>query len=245
MVSSTKQPAYLLPAFPLVCLLIGCMVDQKLFAAFNQRRTFLQKLVRRAPWELPVWSMAVAAVSVVWFECSWTTAAMIVVASLLGSAAMLTSFKQSVPRRQQRRFGYGLACVGFVLVVAVTQQVLPVIAKQRSDLLATKMLDQEVGANATIVFFGKEVHAVEMALGRKVVHFDEKETQAAADFLSQTPEALLVATDLPLESLKEEIEQRVSIEKAELGRHVYRAWSLTPPVSRSAKQTDNENREQF
>ena len=52
MVSSTKQPAYLLPAFPLVCLLIGCMVDQKLFAAFNQRRTFLQKLVRRAPWEL-------------------------------------------------------------------------------------------------------------------------------------------------------------------------------------------------
>ena len=84
-----------------------------------------------------------------------------------------------------------------------------------------------------------------MALGRKVVHFDEKETQAAADFLSQTPEALLVATDLPLESLKEEIEQRVSIEKAELGRHVYRAWSLMPPVSRSAKQTDNENREQF
>ena len=119
------------------------------------------------------------------------------------------------------------------------------IAKQRSDLLATKMLDQEAGANATVVFFGKEVHAVEMALGRKVVHFDESETQAAADFLSQTPEALLVATDLPLESLKEKIQQRVSIEKAELGRHVYRAWSLTPPVSRSANQINNESREQF
>ena len=245
MVSSAKQPAYLLPAFPLLCLLIGCMVDQKLFAAVNQRRSFLQKLVRRAPWELPAWSVAVAAVSVAWFECSWTAAAMMVVASLLGSAAMSTSFKQSIPRRQQRRFGYGLACVGCVLVVAVTQQMLPAIAKQRSDLLATKMLDQEVGSNATIVFFGKEVHAVEMALGRKVVHFDEKEARAAADFLSQTPEALLVATDLPLESLKEEIEQRVSIEKAELGRHVYRAWSLTPPVSRSAKQTDDESHEQF
>ena len=158
---------------------------------------------------------------------------------------MSTSFKQSIPRRQQRRFGYGLACVGCVLVVAVTQQMLPAIAKQRSDLLATKMLDQEVGSNATIVFFGKEVHAVEMALGRKVIHFDEKEARAAADFLSQTPEALLVATDLPLESLKEKIEQRVSIEKAELGRHVYRAWSLTPPVSRSAKQTVNKSHEQF
>ena len=158
---------------------------------------------------------------------------------------MLTSFKQTVPRRRQRRFGYGLACVGCVLVVAVAQQVLPAIAKQRSDLLATKMLGQEIGANATIVFFGKEVHAVEMALGRKVVHFDEKETQAAADFLSQTPEALLVATDLPLESLKEEIEQRVSIEKANLGQHVYRTWSLAPPVSRSAKQADTEKREQF
>ena len=245
MVSSTKQPAYLLPAFPLVCLLIGCMVDQKLFAAINQRRTFLQKLVLRAPWELPVWSVAIATASVIWFECSWTTAAMIVVASLLGSAAMLTSFKQSVPRRQQRRFGYGLACVSCVLVVAVTQQMLPVIAKQRSDLLATKMLDQKIGADATIVFFGKEVHAVEMALGRKVVHFDKEETQAVADFLSQTPEALLVATDLPLESLKEEIQQCVSIEKAELGRHVYRTWSLTPPVSRSAKQINNESHEQF
>ena len=244
-VSSVKQPAYLLSAFPLLCLLMGCMVDQKLFAAVNQRRSFLQKLVFRAPWELPVWSVAVAVVSMIWFECSWTTAAMIVVVSLLGSAAMLTSSKQSILRRQQRRFGYGLACVGCVLVVTVTQQMLPAIAKQRSDLLATKMLDQEAGSNATVVFFGKDVHAVEMALGRKVVHFDEKETQAAADFLSQTPEALLVAMDLPLESLKEEIEQRVSIKKAKLGRHVYRAWALTPPVSRSAKQTVNESREQF
>ena len=245
MVSSAKQPAYLLSAFPLLCLLIGCMVDQKLFTGANQRRSVLQKLVLRAPWELPAWSVAVAAVSVAWFECSWTTAVMIVVAALLGSVAMLTSFKQSVPRRQQRRFGYGLACVVCVLVVAVTQQVLPTIAKQRSDLLATKMLDQEVGSNVTIVFFGKDMHAVEMALGREVVHFDEKETQVAADFLSQTPAALLVATDLPLESLKEKIEQRVSIEKANLGQHVYRTWSLTPPVSRSAKQADTEKREQF
>ena len=243
--SSTKQPAYLLPTLPLLCLLMGCMVDQKLFTLAKQRRSFLQKLARRAPWELPVWSVAIATVSVVWFECSWTTAAMMVVVSLLGSAAMLTSFKQTVPRRQQRRFGYGLACVSCVLVVAVTQQMLPAIAKQRSDLLATKMLGQEIGANATIVFLGKEVNAVEMALGREVIHFDESETQAAADFLSQVPESLLVATDLPLENLKDKIERCVSIEKADLGRNVYRTWLLRPPVIRSAKQVDHENRDQF
>ena len=243
--SSTKQPAYLLPTLPLLCLLMGCMVDQKLFTLAKQRRSFLQKLARRAPWELPVWSVAIATVSVVWFECSWTTAAMMVVVSLLGSAAMLTSFKQTVPRRQQRRFGYGLACVSCVLVVAVTQQMLPAIAKQRSDLLATKMLGQEIGANATIVFLGKEVNAVEMALGREVIHFDESETQAAADFLSQVPESLLVATDLPLENLKDKIERCVSIEKADLGRNVYRTWLLSPPVIRSAKQVDHENGDQF
>ena len=240
--SSTKLPTYVLPAFPLLCLLIGCMVDQKLCTVSSERRSFLQKLTRRAPWELLAWSVAIGAASVVWFECSWVTAAMFVAASLLGSVAMLTSFKQTVPRRRQRRFGYGLACVGCVLVVGVTQQMLPAIARQRSDLMAAKMLDQEVGSNATIVFFGKDVHAVEMALGRKVVHFGELETQAAAEFLSQTPETLLVASDLPLENLKEEMGQRVALEKAAVGRHVYRAWSLLSPVGRSAAKAGDRNR---
>ena len=243
--SSTKLPTYVLPAFPLLCLLIGSMVDHKLFAASNERRSVLQMLVRRAPLELPAWSLLAAVIGVVWFDCPWTIAAVIVVASLLGGVAMLTAFKQKVPRRQQRRFGYGLACVTCVLVLTVTQQIVPSLAKQRSDLLATKMLNQEVGSNATIVFFGRDVHAVEMALGRKVVHFDETETEAAAEFLSHTPESLLVAPDEPLEELREQVENRVAIEKVGLGRHVYRAWSVAPPMIRSAEKTKPAARKQF
>ena len=243
--SSTKLPTYVLPAFPLLCLLMGSMVDQKLLTAVNQRRSFLQKLARRAPLELPAWSLAAVAVGVIWFDCSWPIAAMVVVASLLGSAAMLLSAKQDIPRRRQRRFGYGVACVACVLVVTITQQMLPSIATQRSDLLAAKMLNQEVGSDATIVFFGRDVHAVEMALGRKVVHFDKTEAQAAADFLSQTPKALLVASDLPMEDLKMQIEHRVAVEKADRGRHVYRTWSLSPPVSRSTQETSGTKRKQF
>jgi len=243
--SSTKVPTYIVPAFPLLCLLMGSMVDQKLFTVSSQRRSFLQKLTRRAPWELPAWSLVTAVIGVVWFDCSQTIAATIVVASLLGSAAMLTATKQKVPRRQQRRFGYGLACVACVLVLTVTQAIVPSLAKQRSDLLAAKMLNQEVGPNATIVFFGRDVHAVEMALGREVIHFEETETEAVAKFLSQTPEALLVASDLPLEDLRGHVGNRVTIEKADVGRHVYRAWSLESPVVRSAEKPKPASRKRF
>ena len=243
--SSTKLPTYVLPAFPLLCLLMGSMVDQQLFAVRNQRRTVLQMLVRRAPLELPAWSLLAAVIGVVWFDCSWTIAAAIVVVSLLGSVAMLTAAKQKLLRRRQRRFGYGLACVGCVLVLTVTQQIMPSLAKQRSDLLATKILNQDIGDNATIVFFGRDVHAVEMALGREVVYFDKTETQAAADFLSKNPAALLVASQEPLDDLREQIESCVAIEKAELGRHVYRTWALEPPVVRAAEKTEPVSRKQF
>ena len=143
--SSTKLPTYVLPAFPLLCLLIGSMVDREMFAVGNQRRTVLQMLVRRAPLELPAWSLLAAVIGLVWFDCPWTIATTIVVVSILGSFAMLTAAKQKVLRRRQRKFGYGLACVGCVLVLTVTQQILPSLANQRSDLLAAKMLDQEVG----------------------------------------------------------------------------------------------------
>ena len=236
--SSTKLPTYVLPAFPLLCLLMGSMVDQHLVAASNQRRSYLQKLTRRAPWELTAWGLVIAATAVVWFDSSWTIATTIVAASLLGSVAMLTAANQKLPRRRHRKFGYGLACVACVLVLAATQVIVPALAKQRSDLLAAKMLNQEVGSNATIVFFGRDVHAVEMALGRKVIHFDETETQAAAEFLSKTPESLLVASKEPLEDLRAHIENRFAIEKAELGRHVYHTWSLTAPMTRSADSTE-------
>ena len=240
-----KLPTSAMPVFPLLSLLIGCMVDQKLIAVANQRQSFLQRLTRRAPWELPAWNLAIVVVGVVWFDCSWKIAATMVAVSLLGSVAMLTSVKQRLLRRRQRKFGYGLACVACVFVVMVTQQILPSIAKQRSDLLAAKILNQEVASNATIVFFSRDAHAVEMAFGRNVVHFEEQDVLAAVEFLSQTPESLLVAPDLPLENLKTRIENRVVIEKASLGRHVYRAWSLSPLSNRTAKQTSNQNRKQY
>ena len=243
--SSTKLPTYVLPAFPLLCLLIGSMVDHKLFAAVNQRRSLLQMLVRRAPLEMPAWSLLAAMVGVVWFDCPWAIAAVIVLVSVLGSVAMLTAAKQELPRRRQRRFGYGLVGVTCVLVLTVTQQIIPSIASQRSDLLATKMLNQEVGPNATIVFFGRDSHAVEMALGRKVVHFDETETQAATEFLLRTPESILVASDEPLEDLREQIENYVAIEKADHGRHLYRTWSLQQPIFRSAEKTEPVTRKQY
>ena len=84
-----------------------------------------------------------------------------------------------------------------------------------------------------------------MALGRKVIHFDETETLAAAEFLSKTPESLLVAPDGPLEDLREQIESYVAIEKADIGRHVYRTWSLEPPMVRSAEKAKPLNRKQF
>ena len=243
--SSTKLPTYVLPAFPLLCLLMGSMVDRKLFAVENQRRSLLQMLTSRAPLELPAWSLLAAMIGVVWFDCSWKIAVAIVVASLLGSIAMLTAAKQKVLRRRQRRFGYGLACVACVLVLTVTQLIVPSLAKQRSDLLAAKILDQEAGPNATIVFFGRDVHAVAMGLGREVIHFDETETQAAADFLLQTPESLLVAPKEPLDDLREQVGNHVAIEKAGLGRHVYRTWSLAPPLIRSAEKTESVGRMQF
>ncbi|MDB2687468.1 hypothetical protein N9Y42_09685, partial [Mariniblastus sp.] len=122
--------------------------------------------------------------------------------------------------------------------MTVTQAIVPSLARQRSDMLAAKILNEEVGSNATIVFFGRDTHAVEMALGRKVVHFDKTETEAAAEFLSKTPESLLVASVEPLEELREQIENRVALEKMDLGRHVYRAWSLSPPMIRSAERSE-------
>ena len=96
---------------------MGSMVDQKLFNCWtNQRRSFLQKLTRRAPLELPAWSLLAAVIGVVWFELFLDAG--VADLSLLrcwGASAMLTATKQKLPRRQptQIRLRPGYAWLAF------------------------------------------------------------------------------------------------------------------------------------
>jgi dolichol-phosphate mannosyltransferase len=238
--SSAKLPTYVLPAFPLICLLIGAMLEQWVFVNPVRRSSLLQRLIRRAPVELPAWSIAFAVAGYVWLQVSVMATAFVIGLSFACGAAMLTAQFNEKQKRARRTWWAAIAGVTMVIATATAHQYLPAFSRQRSDLAAIAELFEADQGRGQIVFFGRDPHAAEQMLNKSVIYFDENQAAAAAEFMQTLDRAVLVASDECLGQLGEIVGERLCFEKVKQGRHVFEVevQNDTAPIVRAANSID-------
>lgn len=226
--SSTKLPTYVLPAFPLICLLMGAMVEQWVFVTPAKRNSLLQQLVRRAPVEMPIWGMVFAAVGYFVLGVSLFQAMVIVVLALLGGCMVQLSCLVEGPRRRRRLAWWSIAGVALLLSITTGHWYVPLIANQRSDLAAVENLTDERGWESPIVFVGRDPHAAKQSLGQAVVYFDKNQIEEAAEFLRENTASVLVVSDDRVRQLAAVTGDSIDFQKMPLGRHVYVSKAIEP-----------------
>lgn len=219
--SSTKLPTYVLPAFPLICLLIGAMVEQWIFVKQVKQKSLLHQLVRRAPFEMPIWGLVLAVVGVVWLKIPIEWAAVVFALCLAGGGVIFVARMNRDPNRERRVSWCAMAGVTLVLAAAVGQLYIPTVARQRSDLVAVEKLMLSNEISRPIVFVGRDPHAAKQLLDQTVFYYDKEQIDEAATFLQGRAQAVLIVSDDRVAELASIVGDSVDFNKADWGRHVY------------------------
>ncbi len=240
--SESKLPTYILPAFPSLCLMMGVLLDKKIFSSVQsgwhasrqstpRKRIFLEGVPQRGTVELLLLTVVIVSVLKFVFEVSvpWWAA---------GIGLLLTALMVVIARKSQSRPEIAWACIGilaFCFVSLGINQLAPKIAESRSIHLAAKNLRSTAGMqDAPIVFFGRENYGASMTLkDEKVVFFRVAEADAVCRYLQSHPHAVLVSSKPQMKNLRRMLNWRILLESAPT-RHLYLSRP-NPTMARNRK----------
>lgn len=249
-VAESKLPTYIVPTFPLICLLMGVLVERKLLNRKNllpgrkavagqpltkSRRSFLDGLPRRAPLELVFW---IATGSIVLLTLLPSASAslgwMIASAVLVGLLSTLAVRKRSKPKLAWTCFGL----LALFTVSMIVHRIVPASAQNRSIHIAAEKLKKAQGfENAPLVFFGREPY------GSTLVHdpadvkfFGLTQTRKMVDFLTANPTAIIVAPAEQMKALRGDLPWTIRLDQCPKARHLYTS-QINQAVA--AKPTDD------
>lgn len=230
--SQSKLPTYIVPAFPLICLLMGVLIERKIVhfrgrpdseqAPSNsgiRKRTFLEGLPRRAPLELLFWISAISTAIVFLFQQGVTNLAMAISASVIVPLTIFAARKRSNPKLAWCCFGI----LALFTVVLISHRLIPALSVTRSVHVAANELrisDDEL-TNSPIVYFGEKPFGARLTVQGELKHFNEKQTQDLVRFLNWNPNAIIVSAKEPIEQLRADLPWTISIEQCKGKRHLY------------------------
>lgn len=262
--SQAKLPTYILPAVPMLCLLMASVIDINVFAKLDPRTenaehdfaavcevNYIEDFYRRLPkWfalNMAAWVVVLSG-AILWLLPQYQASVAVMVVSLLGLIVMsiVASNKRSHPYAAWMSVGV----LALFVSVMIVNQIIPAIANTRSVQRAVTELKSTNGrADSPVVYYARDSFATSMTLGdADVVYFSKEETAAAATFLRSHPWAIVVTATEYLEELGKSIRPQVALAKQSGMRHVYlaspvaNALSLTSsnhsPASTSSKPTE-------
>ncbi|MEM9943207.1 MAG: glycosyltransferase family 39 protein [Planctomycetota bacterium] len=225
-ISDSKLPTYVLPIFPLVCLMLGYMLEVSAFHPIllsqpqTDKKTLLQKLATRMPLEIGGWCV----VCLISFFCLCSNFgfenlefAILLLPILL--VAILGSFFRPSAQKSWGVFALG----AFVFVSIATHMIVPTISQNRSiHSAAAKLLDSEDYRDAPLVFFGREAYGSSLTLSNRMRR--SIPSSSLGDMLAviaQNPKTVIVASENEIEILRSAVSWRVKIQKLDSGRHLY------------------------
>ena len=248
--AQSKLPTYIVPTFPLICLLMGVLVERKLLnrnhlipgqiigtpTVAKSRRNFLDGLPRRAPLELLFWIAAGSTVMLTMFpSAAASRLGMIVSGIMVGLLGALAVRKRSKPK-------LAWACFGLLALFTVSMifhRIIPASAQYRSIHVAAEQLKKTEGfENAPLVFFGREPYgSTLMHDPTGVKFFKMNQTRKLVEFLTLNPTAIIVAPDEMMKILREDLPWTIRLDRQE-ARHLY-----TSQINRAvaAKPTNEAN----
>lgn len=232
--SQSKLPTYIVPAFPPICLLMGALLDRKLFTRHSidvaptlaptqkTRRSWLENIGRRAPLELLFWFGAIATATFAigrQENFTITMAEMAGVSVALVALACLTLIYRHRPKIAWACFGV----IGISFVAFTAHHVIPTVSKSRSIHQAARQLQQtDEFEDAPYVFFGRETYGSSLTLNPdEITWFDETETMAMMEFLTANPTAIIISSEDQMDSVRRDLTWAIEIEECEDARHLY------------------------
>jgi 4-amino-4-deoxy-L-arabinose transferase-like glycosyltransferase len=235
--SQSKLPTYILPSFPPICLLMGVLLERKVLDRCwptgqlnlatlgqfpteikrNSSATFLDRLTRRAPFELLIGIIAIS-IAVYYFDKS--SFAVLSRIGLAALAAGLLAVAAILQRSANRLAWVSFGLIAFLIVMLGAHQLIPAISKTRSVHLATRNLGSTAEFDdAPVVFFGRETYGAELTLDLgRVTHFHPYQYYSMVRFLEQNPTAIIISSENPIKSLREDLPWTIELEECEEGR---------------------------
>ena len=239
--SSAKLPTYILPAVPILCLLMASVIDINVFkklagnyVSFGNESVevssidpFYSKLPKWLAINMAGWVLIVS-LGIMWFLPEHVASVMVMAASLtlVIVATSLAAYKRCHPYVAWGAVGV----LGLFISAMFVNHLVPAISQQRSIQVSVKQIQaSEEFENSPVVYFARDSFATSMGLeDSQVVYFSKEETAFAAAYLIAHPTAILVTAEEYLEGLEEAIQADVVLSKQESARHVY----LTSPIDK-------------
>ena len=240
--SQAKLPTYIMPAFPLISLLIGFVLNRELelssdksLCSAKPRR--LERLSNRMPIDLICW--CVACLLALWLLAPSVSTEMVLLGLLalpVFGFALIASI--SIRKTKTSLAAFGAGSLLFILIGI--QFVLPAIAEKRSILSATKrIVSQEEFTTAPVVFYGRDSSIAQQELpDRDIRKFHHDEIGAISRFLKQHAHSVLIASEKDFRLVRSVLPWSTEIVKHDEGRHIY---LVRPNASVLARQTNEMN----
>jgi 4-amino-4-deoxy-L-arabinose transferase-like glycosyltransferase len=253
-ISESKLPTYIVPSFPLICLLMGGLLDRKLFnrqaetTAFENnnptpaRLTWLVRTGRRAPFEILFWFTIIGIVAISLLN-SGNTPILATGEFISGLLLTLSLVIASHVYREKIKISWAcFAATGLLVVTMSTHRLIPAISVDRSiHHAANRIKNTDEFDSAPIVFFGREKFGSTITLDpQDIVSFYSSEANSLARFIEKNPHAIVVASENEINTLRHELPWTIEIEEQEDARHLYVTRpQLTHPASIAKQPGDN------
>ena len=255
--SSAKLPTYILPAVPILCLLMASVIDINVFAKLVPTGTesedvvgevavidgFYSRLPKWLAINMVAWVMIVS-LGITIALPGHAASALVMAASLVlvVGAMAVASGKRSHPYAAWSAVGVLALFMSALLV----NHLIPAISQSRNIQLAVTKIQSERSEDgykdAPVVYYARDSFATSMGLkDSKVVYFSKEEPSAAAAYIKNHPTAILVTVPEYIEGLEKAISSSVTLDKQESARHVYLALPFASTTSARVAKGDEDS----
>ncbi len=228
--ASCKLPTYLLPAIPLISLMIGVMLDQTVFRPDlpNRITRFLKPFPQRTILILVATVLGVA-VADVWIgrEIAVVTVCAVLIC-LAGTTVTIRYWNRDIAFS-----AYGWATTAFLAVGVLSYaslRLLPTISTARSvHVKAFSVAKEHPGA--AVVYFGEKSHGVALEIPDiDVVYFASDSKAEFVSFVSRHQDVIVVTRDEQIDDTRAAISETHHLMATGYHQHLYVADRIESPI---------------
>jgi 4-amino-4-deoxy-L-arabinose transferase-like glycosyltransferase len=241
--SESKLPTYILPAFPMICLMVGNMLDKLAFAegTTDQVGKWLKTMPQRVACSMTGLTLLGLVVCRVFLPDPHVP----ILLSGLIAIVLVCATALAFTGKNQRKLAWGSAgLLALIFVSFGTSSLIPDIAAQRSIHAAvSKVRTRSQYAESPVVFYRHENYGSEIwAQLHDQLVFGEDDLQEMSEYLLKHPDVLVVSTDGPVEELQQLLATQVKIVPSEEARHLYISEALPTRIAETHSERDVDNR---
>lgn len=242
-VASCKLPTYILPAIPLLALMIGVMLDQTVLrrASDGGVTTHLKPFPKRASLILTLTSVIVIGVD------SWmggVSPGMMLALVGCFAVAGIIGWHWRRPAASSMKAWAATVCIAIATLTIASAQLLPTIATTRSLYLKTKFAAAE-HPDCPIVFFGEKPHGIQLQIDRRqVIYFPPELRDEFVAFVSAASDLIVIAADESIDRTRWSIGATHELNASPRHEHLFFATriSASGPLEKNAPAAGSAER---